>query len=126
VGFVVDNVALGQVFSEYFGFPANYHSTDCSTLMMIYHPELAQTGQLVADVPRGLSLTAQQETKKKKKKRSLTLAGCGAVSLYGTYNRSDRHDNEVYTSETNPGRLHLSTVKHLFYSDVNEDTASSK
>jgi hypothetical protein len=27
MGFVVDKAALGQVFSEYFGFPANYHST---------------------------------------------------------------------------------------------------
>jgi hypothetical protein len=28
VGFVVDKVVLGQVFSEYFGFPANLHSTE--------------------------------------------------------------------------------------------------
>jgi hypothetical protein len=28
VGFVVDKVALGQVFSEYFGFPANLYSTE--------------------------------------------------------------------------------------------------
>jgi hypothetical protein len=28
VGFVVDEAALGQVFSEYFGFPANNHSTN--------------------------------------------------------------------------------------------------
>jgi hypothetical protein len=27
VGFVVDKVALGQVFSEYFGFPRQFHST---------------------------------------------------------------------------------------------------
>jgi hypothetical protein len=27
VGFVVDKVTLGQVFSEYFGFPASHHST---------------------------------------------------------------------------------------------------
>jgi hypothetical protein len=27
VGFVVDKVALGLVFSEYFGSPANLHST---------------------------------------------------------------------------------------------------
>jgi hypothetical protein len=37
VGFVVDKVALGQVFSEYFGFPANPHSTNCSTIILIYH-----------------------------------------------------------------------------------------
>jgi hypothetical protein len=30
VGFVVDEVALEQVFSEYFGFSANSHSIDCS------------------------------------------------------------------------------------------------
>jgi hypothetical protein len=27
VGFVVDKVTLGQVFSEFFGFPCQYHST---------------------------------------------------------------------------------------------------
>jgi hypothetical protein len=37
VGFVVDEVALKQVFSEYFGFPANSHSTSCSTIVIIYH-----------------------------------------------------------------------------------------
>jgi hypothetical protein len=42
VGFVVNKVALGQVFSEYFGFPANTHSTDCSTVIIIYHPGLLQ------------------------------------------------------------------------------------
>jgi hypothetical protein len=36
VGFVVDKVALGQVSSEYFGSPANSHSTDFSTII-IYH-----------------------------------------------------------------------------------------
>jgi hypothetical protein len=41
VGFVADKVALGQVFFVYFGFPANSHSTDCSTLI-IYYPELVQ------------------------------------------------------------------------------------
>jgi hypothetical protein len=30
VGFVMDKVALGQVFSEYFVSPANLHSIDCS------------------------------------------------------------------------------------------------
>jgi hypothetical protein len=41
MGFVVDKVALGQVFSEYFGYPANPHSTDCS-IIIIEHPELVQ------------------------------------------------------------------------------------
>jgi hypothetical protein len=32
VGFMVDKVALGQVFSEYFGFPCQYHSTKFSII----------------------------------------------------------------------------------------------
>jgi hypothetical protein len=36
VGFVVDRVQLGQVLSEHFGSPANSHSTDCSTLIIIW------------------------------------------------------------------------------------------
>jgi hypothetical protein len=43
VGFVVDKVALGQVFSKFFGFaPANFHSTNCSTIIIICHLELVQ------------------------------------------------------------------------------------
>jgi hypothetical protein len=44
--FVVDKVALGQVFSEYFGFPCHLHSTSCSKKN---HPHLSSgvctTGQ---------------------------------------------------------------------------------
>jgi hypothetical protein len=40
VGFVVDNVALGQAFSDYFGLFANSHSTDCATFVIIYNPGL--------------------------------------------------------------------------------------
>jgi hypothetical protein len=36
MGFVVEKVALGKVS------PANFHSTDCSTLIIIYHPGLVQ------------------------------------------------------------------------------------
>jgi hypothetical protein len=42
VGFVVDNVALGQVFFEYFGFPANLYSTNFFTITITYHPGLVQ------------------------------------------------------------------------------------
>jgi hypothetical protein len=42
VGFVVGKVALGQVFSKYFGFPANLHSTNFSTITITYHPGLVQ------------------------------------------------------------------------------------
>jgi hypothetical protein len=39
VGFVVDEVALGQVSSEYVGFPCQF---SCSALIIIYHPGLVQ------------------------------------------------------------------------------------
>jgi hypothetical protein len=46
VGFVVDKVALGQVFSEYFRVsPANLHSTNFSTITVTYHRGLMQIGQ---------------------------------------------------------------------------------
>jgi hypothetical protein len=35
VGFMVDKTALGQVFSEYFCFPANHHSINFSSIIII-------------------------------------------------------------------------------------------
>jgi hypothetical protein len=61
VGFVADKVALGQVFSEYFGFPFQF-----SFHRLLHTRHLSSgagtVGQLVADVPSGLSLTTPQET----------------------------------------------------------------
>jgi hypothetical protein len=65
VGFVVDNVTLGKVFSEYFGFPCqiSFHR------LLYTHHHLSTgagtIGQLVAVVPSGLSLNPPQATKKK-------------------------------------------------------------
>jgi hypothetical protein len=42
VGFVVDKVALGQFFPEYFGFLSKLHSTNFSTIATIYHLGLVQ------------------------------------------------------------------------------------
>jgi hypothetical protein len=60
---VVDKVALGQVFSEYFGFPCQF------LFHRLLHTHLSSgdgtIGQLVADVPSGLSLTPPHEIKKK-------------------------------------------------------------
>jgi hypothetical protein len=75
VGFVVDKVALGQVFSEYFGFPCQFsfhrllHTHRLSS-------EAGTIGQILADVPSGLkiSLTPPQETKKKKKDNVLIVS----------------------------------------------------
>jgi hypothetical protein len=67
VGFIVDKVALGQVFSEYFGFPCHF---SLHRLLHIHHLSFGAgtIGQLVADVPSGLSLIPPQEIKKLKKK----------------------------------------------------------
>jgi hypothetical protein len=54
LGFVVNKVALGQVFSEYFGFPCqiSFHR-----LLHTHHLSsgAGTIGQTVADVPSGLS-----------------------------------------------------------------------
>jgi hypothetical protein len=67
VRFVVDKVALGQVFFEYFGF---HYLLLFQQLLQNRHHLSSGTGtigQLLVDVPSGLSLTPPQETKKKKK-----------------------------------------------------------
>jgi hypothetical protein len=55
MGFVVDKVALGQVFSEYFGSPCQF---SFHRLLHTHHllSGADTIGQLVADVPSGLSL----------------------------------------------------------------------
>jgi hypothetical protein len=60
VGFMVDKVVLGQVFSECFGFPYQF------SFHRLHHTHHLSSGagtidQLVADVPSGLSLTPPQE-----------------------------------------------------------------
>jgi hypothetical protein len=49
-------VALGQVSSQYFGFPCQSSSTNCSTITLIYHLRLYNRPE-VAAVPSGLSPT---------------------------------------------------------------------
>jgi hypothetical protein len=63
VGFVVDRAALGQVSSEYFGFPSHsFHRL----LHTHHHPPsgVGTVGQTVTDIPSGLILTLPQENKK--------------------------------------------------------------
>jgi hypothetical protein len=63
---MVDKVTLGQIFSEYFGFQCQF---SFHRLFNIHHHHLSSgagtIGQLVTDVPSGLSLTESHETKKK-------------------------------------------------------------
>jgi hypothetical protein len=65
VEFLVDRVALGQVFSEYFGFPCQF---SFHQLLHIHYllSGAGTVGQIVTDVPSGFSFTPPQETKKKK------------------------------------------------------------
>jgi hypothetical protein len=63
VGFVVDKVSLGQVFSECFGFPCQF------SFHRLLHTHHLSSGagtivQLVADVPSGLNHTPAKKLKK--------------------------------------------------------------
>jgi hypothetical protein len=71
VGFMVNKVGLGQVFSQYFGFPCQF---SFHRMLHTQHPlssGAGTIGQTVANVPSGLSLTPPQETKKKIKNKKL-------------------------------------------------------
>jgi hypothetical protein len=72
VGYVVDKVALEQVFSEYFGFPYQF---SFHRLLHIHHLSsgAGTMGQIVADVPSGLSLTPPQEKEKLEREVILTF-----------------------------------------------------
>jgi hypothetical protein len=63
--FVVEKVVLGHVFSEYFGFPYQF---SFHLLLLTDHlsSRAGTIGEIVAEVPSGLSLAQLQETKKKK------------------------------------------------------------
>jgi hypothetical protein len=63
VGFVVDKVALGQIISEYFDFPCQFLFHRLLHILHHLSSGAGTVGQLVADVPSGLSLTPLQETK---------------------------------------------------------------
>jgi hypothetical protein len=56
VGFVVEKLAVGQVFSEFFGFPCQF---SFYRLLHTHHLSsgAGKTGQIVADVPSGISLS---------------------------------------------------------------------
>jgi hypothetical protein len=62
---ILNKVALGQIFSEYFSFSCQF---SFHRLLHTHHhlsSGAGTIGQLVADVPSGLSLTPPQETNKK-------------------------------------------------------------
>jgi hypothetical protein len=71
MGFMVGKVALGQVSSEYFGFPCQF------SFHQMLHTHLSSgagaIGKLVADVPSGLGLTRTHPKELKEKKNLLGL-----------------------------------------------------
>jgi hypothetical protein len=63
VGFVVDKVALGKVFSQYFSFPSQFSFQ----LLHIHHQTSSKAGiigQTVDDVPSRLGLTPPKKTER--------------------------------------------------------------
>jgi hypothetical protein len=69
-------MALGQVFSEYFGFHCQF---SFDQLLHIHHLSsgAGTMGQLVADAPNALSLTPPRESKKKENKLCRVLSYLG-------------------------------------------------
>jgi hypothetical protein len=65
VGFMVDKVGLWQFFSEHFGFPCQFSFHRLLHVHDLSSSGTCRTGQLVAGVPSGLSLTPLQKTKKR-------------------------------------------------------------
>jgi hypothetical protein len=73
MGFIVDKVPLGQVFSEYFVFPRQFSFP----LVLHTHHHLSSgagtIGQRMAEMP---SVTSAQKTKKKNNKINLCFLVC--------------------------------------------------
>jgi hypothetical protein len=62
VEFMVDQLALGHAFSEYFISPTNFHSTKTLYTHLSYRADIIV--QILGDVPSGLSLILPHEIKK--------------------------------------------------------------
>jgi hypothetical protein len=69
MGFVVDEVALGQVSSKYFCFPCQFSFHHTLHIHPSFEAGTSKIGQLVADVPSGLRLTPTQWNLKKNQKQ---------------------------------------------------------
>jgi hypothetical protein len=73
VGFMVDKVAMGQVFSQYFGFPCQFSFHRLIHIQHHLSSGAGTIGQLLADVRSGLSLIPPP----KKLKKELPRNGLG-------------------------------------------------
>jgi hypothetical protein len=99
---MVDKVALGQVVSEYFGFPCQFSFHR----LLRTHPSIGAgtIGLIVADVPSGHSLTPPHELRKTAIR---TAQGLAPITLHGphySYNNADRlATSVVFRSEEEHG-----------------------
>jgi hypothetical protein len=79
VGFVVNKMTLGQVFSKYFGFPCQF------SFHQLLHIHLSSGSgtidQLMADVPSGLSLIPPEETKKQRILDVMWVCGNSSIQI---------------------------------------------
>jgi hypothetical protein len=77
---VVDKVALGQRFSEYFGFPCQF-----SFHRPLHNHHLSSgagtISQIISDVPNGLSLISTPETEKKTWTEATHTVGLSLLSI---------------------------------------------
>jgi hypothetical protein len=98
MGFVVEKPALGQIFSEYFGFPCHF---SFHRLLHIHHhlsSGAGTIGQLVSDVPSRLSLTSPQETK-----RNIRVRGQWDWGKMGSCRRTVRLPSGTLSAHYGPG-----------------------
>jgi hypothetical protein len=79
VGFVLDKMALGQVFSEYFGFPCQPHFIP-PTSPSSQSPRTGTRGQYMAAVPRGPSMDSTSHNSNKKIISSPSTVKCILLS----------------------------------------------
>jgi hypothetical protein len=62
VGFVVDKVALGQIFSKYFGFPCEFSFHELLNTHHHLSSRAGKIGQTVAEMPSGLPPPEETKT----------------------------------------------------------------
>jgi hypothetical protein len=106
VGFVVDKMALGQVFSEYSVSPANLPSTNCSTITLIYHLGLYNRPE-VAAVPGDVIPTPLKKTIK-----SLHIKECliRRLNMHVSVNNNSKKTVEFFYWKDGICFLHLHRI----------------
>jgi hypothetical protein len=119
-------VAVGQVFSEYFGFPCQF---PFHRLLHIHHhlsSGAGTIGQIVADVPSGLVSPHAKKLKKKKASlsASLSLSGFKRLSCHMSQARYDCH--QCCRMDREGDRKILRNVGNINYFGAGETLSQSR